>query len=51
VDLLLKEEDVQVTRGSGFEEPSHFRIVALPPKEILDYAIHKIDAFCKRHSK
>ena len=51
VDLLLKEEDVQVTRGSGFEEPSHFRIVALPPKEILDCAIDRIDAFCKRHSK
>jgi alanine-synthesizing transaminase len=51
VDLLLKEEDVQVTRGSGFEEPSHFRIVALPPKEILDRAINRIDAFCKRHSR
>ena len=51
VDLLLKEEDVQVTRGSGFEEPSHFRIVALPPKGILDYAINKINKFCRRHSR
>ena len=51
VDLLLKEEGVQVTRGSGFEEPSHFRVVALPPKEILDHAINRIDTFCKRHSR
>lgn len=50
-NLLLKEECIQVIRGSGFEEPSHFRIVALPPKEILDYAIDRIDAFCKRHSR
>lgn len=51
VDSLLKEEDVQVTRGSGFGAPSHFRIVALAPQEILDLAINRINKFCRRHSR
>ncbi|MGC8687291.1 MAG: aminotransferase class I/II-fold pyridoxal phosphate-dependent enzyme [Candidatus Micrarchaeia archaeon] len=51
VDRLLKEEFVQLTRGSGFGAPSHFRIVALPPKDILDYAIDKINDFCAKNSK
>lgn len=51
VDRLLKEEDVQVTRGSGFGAPSHFRIVALAPQGILDLAINRINKFCKRHSR
>jgi aspartate/methionine/tyrosine aminotransferase len=51
VDMLLRKTGVQVTRGSGFNEPSHFRIVALPPKEILDYAIDKINAFCRSNSR
>lgn len=50
-DLLLEKEGIQVTRGSGFGAPSHFRIVALPPKEILDYSINRINAFCKKYSK
>ncbi len=51
VDRLLKEEYVQLTRGSGFGAPSHIRIVALPPKDILGYAINKINEFCNRHSR
>jgi alanine-synthesizing transaminase len=51
VDKLLKKEGIQVTRGSGFGANSHFRIVALPPKEILDYAINRINAFCKQEAK
>jgi alanine-synthesizing transaminase len=50
-DLLLKKECIQVTRGSGFGADSHFRIVALPPKEILDYAINRINRFCKAYHK
>jgi aspartate/methionine/tyrosine aminotransferase len=50
-DLLLEKEGIQVTRGSGFGADSHFRIVALPPKEILDYAINRINAFFKLYSK
>jgi alanine-synthesizing transaminase len=50
-DLLLKKEGIQVTRGSGFGADSHFRIVALPPKEILDYAINRINRFCKAYHK
>ena len=49
-DALLEEEHVQVVRGSGFGLPSHIRIVALAPKEILGYAINKINAFCERHA-
>lgn len=51
VDELLKKEGVQVTRGSGFLEPSHFRIVALPPIDLLEYAIDRINGFCRAHSK
>ncbi len=48
---LLLEEGIQVTRGSGFGAESHFRIVSLAPKGILDYSINKINNFCIRHAK
>jgi len=51
VKLLLQKEGIQLTRGSGFGSPSHIRLVALPPKEILDYSINKINDFCKAYSK
>ena len=51
VDKLLKSEGVQLTRGSGFGASSHIRIVALPPKEILGYAMDKIDDFCARNAR
>jgi aspartate/methionine/tyrosine aminotransferase len=51
VRSLLQEEHVQLTRGSGFGEPSHIRIVSLPPKEILGEAVRRINRFCKNHSK
>ncbi|MGC8587084.1 MAG: aminotransferase class I/II-fold pyridoxal phosphate-dependent enzyme [Candidatus Micrarchaeia archaeon] len=47
---LLEEEGVQLTRGSGFGEGGHARIVALPPREILEEAVEKMDSFAKRHS-
>ena len=50
-ELLLKKEGIQVTRGSGFGADSHIRIVALTPKEILDYAINRINVFCKSYSR
>jgi aspartate aminotransferase len=49
-DALLKEEYIQVVRGSGFGMSSHIRIVSLAPKEILGYAIDKINSFCERHA-
>ncbi len=51
VHSLLEEEGVLLTRGSGFGGENHIRLVALPPKEILESAIDKIDKFCKRHSR
>ncbi|MGC8652196.1 MAG: pyridoxal phosphate-dependent aminotransferase [Candidatus Micrarchaeia archaeon] len=51
VDKLLKATYVQLTRGSGFGAPSHIRIVALPPKDILDYAINKINDFCRTRAR
>ncbi len=48
---LLDEEHVQITRGSGFGEPSHIRLVCLPPKEILGDAINRINSFCSRHAR
>ncbi len=51
VQKLLLEEGIQVTRGSGFGAESHFRIVSLAPKGILDYSINKINDFCIRHAR
>lgn len=51
VDELLREDDVQITRGSGFGDAGHIRIVSLAPKEMLETAIGRIDGFCKRHQK
>jgi aspartate/methionine/tyrosine aminotransferase len=47
---LLKSKLVQTRSGSAFGSPGHFRIVSLAPKEILDYAINKINAFCKERA-
>ncbi len=49
VDKFLREEYIQLTRGSGFGKPGYFRIVSLPPKEILDYALNKLNEFCVRN--
>ncbi|MGC8669577.1 MAG: pyridoxal phosphate-dependent aminotransferase [Candidatus Micrarchaeia archaeon] len=51
VDKLLRSEYIQTTRGSGFGMPSHIRIVGLPPKDILGYAINKINEFCIKNAK
>ena len=48
---LLKKEYIQLTRGSGFGAPNHFRIVLLPPKRILEYSLNKINDFCESISK
>lgn len=48
---LLKKEYIQLTRGSGFGAPNHFRIVLLPPKGILGYSLNKINDFCESISK
>jgi aspartate/methionine/tyrosine aminotransferase len=47
---LLKSKLVQTRSGSAFGSPGHFRIVSLAPKEILGYAINKINAFCKERA-
>ncbi len=51
VDKFLKEEHVMLSRGSGFGAESHVRVVALPPKDILEYAMDKLNRFCKKYSK
>jgi aspartate/methionine/tyrosine aminotransferase len=51
VDTLLKKEGVQIVWGSGFGEPSHVRIVALAPKDILEHAINKINSFCRKNAR
>ncbi|MGC8648487.1 MAG: pyridoxal phosphate-dependent aminotransferase [Candidatus Micrarchaeia archaeon] len=51
VDMLLKQESVQLTRGSGFGAPSHIRIVSLPPKDILEDAIGRINEFCRKRAQ
>ncbi len=51
VRKLLEEEQVQVTRGSGFGKVDHVRIVSLAPSGTLSLAIEKMERFCKRHSR
>jgi alanine-synthesizing transaminase len=51
VEQLLREEDVQITRGSGFGAEGYIRLVSLAPKEILETAIGRIDRFCGNHKK
>ncbi len=51
VHKLLEEEQVLLTRGSGFGADGHVRLVALPTKEILEYSINKINEFCRKHSR
>lgn len=48
---LLMEECVWVVRGSGFGSPDHFRMIALPPKGILELAIKRINRFCEKYSR
>ena len=49
---LLQEEGVLVVHGSGFGVEygsGHFRAVFLPPPEMLNEALDKLEAFMKRH--
>lgn len=45
---LLEEEGVAVVHGSGFDMPSHFRLVYLPQEPLLNEALDKIERFVKR---
>jgi alanine-synthesizing transaminase len=51
VDELLREEDVQITRGSGFGADDHIRIVSLAPEDVLETAIGRINRFCRKYRK
>ncbi len=51
VNKLLMEENIQLTRGSGFGAPSHIRIVSLPPKDVLGDAIGRINEFCRKSAQ
>jgi alanine-synthesizing transaminase len=51
ITSMLVEEGVQLTGGHPFGEPSHFRIVALPPEETLNLAMEKLNTFCRKHSR
>ena len=51
VSRLLTEENVQVTRGSGFGADGSIRIVALAPENVLEEAIGRINKFFARYSK
>ncbi|ASI14104.1 aspartate/tyrosine/aromatic aminotransferase [Candidatus Mancarchaeum acidiphilum] len=48
---LLKDKNLQVTRGSGFGGDGHFRIVSLPTKSILKESVDRINDFCEENKK
>ena len=47
----LKEKHVQIRSGTAFGSPSHFRMVALAPKDILEDGINRINDFCRKHAR
>ncbi|MGC8479614.1 MAG: pyridoxal phosphate-dependent aminotransferase [Candidatus Micrarchaeia archaeon] len=51
VELLLKEEHLQVIRGSGFGMPGFIRMVTLPSEDKITEAFSRIEKFCIRHKK
>ncbi len=51
VELLLREQNVQLTRGSGFGMPGFIRIVTLPSEAVLTDAINRIKRFCEAHQR
>ena len=49
---LLHEEHVLLVHGSGFSPvhgSGHFRLVALPPEDVLNDAFDRIDRFMRAH--
>jgi len=51
---LLHEEHVLVVHGSGFSSElgrGHFRLVYLPPLDVLDEAFDRIDRFLRHHRR
>ena len=48
---VLKEKHVQIRSGTAFGSPSHFRMVALAPKDILEDGINRINDFCRKHAR
>jgi alanine-synthesizing transaminase len=46
---LLKEKQVLCVHGSGFGRPSAFRIVFLPPMDVLEESYNRIEEFCRSH--
>ncbi len=51
VDTLLRKTGVQIVWGSAFGEPSHLRLVGLAPKEILEYALNRLNNFCRKNAR
>ena len=50
---LLRETGVLFVHGSGFgqaEGTHHFRVVFLPPEELLTLAFDKLEDFVRAHS-
>ena len=51
VELLLREQKVQLTRGSGFGMEGFIRIVTLPSEAVLAESIVRIKKFCEAHRR
>lgn len=50
-DGLLKEEYVELSRGSGFGARDHVRVVSLAEKGTLEAVVKRMERFCSKHAK
>ncbi len=52
MDVLYKKQILAVFgTGFGWEKPDHFRIVFLPPLEVLDESLNKLEEYVKENYK
>ena len=46
---LMEEESIFVFCGSIFGMPDHFRTLILPPENVIDQVVQRIESFCQKY--
>ncbi len=50
-ELLLREQHLEILRGSGFGMDGFIRLVTLPEEDVIKEAFSRIEKFCNFHKK